>query len=242
MINNIALFNPTFNTNSTDLSNTSKIDEIITAHKKDISVNEKEINNNDSNLYLSTRAQKINSLSNEFFNRGGMNFDDIDLLKERAYQLGLLSKEEYAHLTHTELSEEELKASQDLSSQNIANFIGSFLERLDETDINEDANVSGTESNEENQTLTTLKNTLLRAKEILADIEEAKKDPKFKESLMDSISSLKEIINTNAFNILPIDDKVGLSKAYQSLEIVNKISPMRLSNAKLNLYMQVAFK
>lgn len=243
MINNINLFNSLFNTGSAIPSNTSEVDEIVAAHKEDTSTSVQNTSSNSSNLYLSSRSQKISSLSNEFFGQGGLNFDDVDSLKERVYQLGLISKEEYANLTHTELSDEELAASKDVSSQNIASFIGSFLERLDAIDVKAVTNADNDEEpEEESETLTALKSALSQAKTILIDVEEAKKSPEFKESLTSSLSLLKEVINTNAFEIMPLDDKVGLSKVYQALEIVDKISPQRLTNDKVNRYMQVAFE
>lgn len=246
MINNINLFNSLFNTGSAIPSNTSEVDEIVAAHKEDTSTSVQNTSSNSSNLYLSSRSQKISSLSNEFFGQGGLNFDDVDSLKERVYQLGLISKEEYANLTHTELSDEELAASKDVSSQNIASFIGNFLERLDAIDVkavtNGDNADNDEETEEESETLTALKSALSQAKTILIDVEEAKKSPEFKESLTSSLSLLKEVINTNAFEIMPLDDKVGLSKVYQALEIVDKISPQRLTNDKVNRYMQVAFE
>ncbi|WP_076420380.1 hypothetical protein [Colwellia sp. UCD-KL20] len=243
MINNINLFNSLFNTGSAIPSNTSEVDEIVAAHKQDTSTSVQNTSSNSSNLYLSSRSQKISSLSNEFFGQGGLNFDDVDSLKERVYQLGLISKEEYANLTHTELSDEELAASKDVSSQNIASFIGNFLERLDAIDVKAVTNADNDEEpEEESETLTALKSALSQAKTILIDVEEAKKSPEFKESLTSSLSLLKEVINTNAFEIMPLDDKVGLSKVYQALEIVDKISPQRLTNDKVNRYMQVAFE
>ncbi|WP_077340179.1 hypothetical protein [Pseudocolwellia agarivorans] len=243
MINNINLFNSLFNTGSAIPSNTSEVDEIVAAHKEDTSASVQNTSSNSSNLYLSSRSQKISSLSNEFFGQGGLNFDDVDSLKERVYQLGLISKEEYANLTHTELSDEELAASKDVSSQNIASFIGNFLERLDAIDVKAVTNADNDEEpEEESETLTALKSALSQAKTILIDVEEAKKSPEFKESLTSSLSLLKEVINTNAFEIMPLDDKVGLSKFYQALEIVDKISPQRLTNDKVNRYMQVAFE
>ncbi|XPF93680.1 hypothetical protein ACM9HF_16890 [Colwellia sp. RE-S-Sl-9] len=246
MINNINLFNSLFNTGPALSSNTSEVDDIVAAHIQDVTVNTEDTSSDSPNLYLSTRAQKISSLSNEFFGQGGLNFEDVDSLKERVYQLGLISKEEYANLTHTQLSDEELAASKDLSSQNLASFIGDFLERLNAANVDEVVNADNAdndeETEEESETLTALKSALSQAKTILIDVEEAKKDPEFKESLTNSLSLLTEVINTNAFEIMPLDDKVGLSKVYQALEIVDKISPQRLTNDKLNRYMQVAFE
>ncbi len=99
---------------------------------------------------------------------------------------------------------------------------------------------SGNIRTKEGESLIALKEALSTAKNILADVEKAKADPKFKESLANAISLVKETINTNAFEVMPLDDKVGLGKVYQALEIVDKILPQRLSNDKLNRYIQVA--
>lgn len=242
MINNINTYSSLFNTNaSTTTSSSSEVDDIVAAYKQKMAASEQpELSN--ENLYLSTRSQKIYSISQEFFSQGSLNFDDIDSLKERVYQLGLISKQEYAGLTNTELSEGELAAADALPSQNIANFIGDFLKRLDETDAGKVENTNDSEPAEESETLVALKGALTTAQTILADVEDAKTQADFKESLASTLSFLKETINANAFEKMPLDDKVGLSKVYQSLEIVDKISPQRLSNDKLNRYLEVSLE
>jgi hypothetical protein len=240
MINNINLYSSLFNTHLPTSSGTSEIDEIIAANKQESTSSKQDQLSGDTNLFLSTKAQKINSLSNEFFNQGGLNFDDIDVLKERVYELGLISKQEYAHLTNTELTNEELEASKDVSSQNIAHFVGDFLKRLNESEADKVDNADEEEPYEENEKLIALKEALSKAQLILTNVEQAKTDPKFKESLANAITLVKETISTDAFKLMSLDDKVGLSKVHQGLEIVDKISPQRLSNDKLNQYIQVA--
>jgi hypothetical protein len=240
MINNINLYSSLFNTHLPTSSGTSEIDEIIAAHKQESQVNKQDQSSGETNLFLSTKAQKINSLSNEFFNQGGLNFDDIDALKERVYELGLISKQEYAHLTNTELTNEELEASKDVSSQNIAHFVGDFLKRLNESEADKADKADEEEPYEENEKLTALKEALSKAQSILTNVEQAKTDPKYKESLTNAIALVKETISTDAFKLMSLDDKVGLSKVHQALEIVDKISPQQLSNDKLNRYIQVA--
>lgn len=238
MINNINTYSNLFNPSSTS---TSEVDSIIAEHKESTKVVE-QASNSRANLYLSTRAQKINAISQEFFSKGSLNFENIDALKERVYQLGLISKQEYANLTKTELSEKELAAANELPNQNIVNFIGDFLARLDETDAGKIENSDIDEPVEESETLILLKDTLLTAKAILANVEQEKTTTNFKESLASTLSFLQETINANAFEKMPLDDKVGLSKTYQALEIVDKISPQRLTNEKLNRYLEVALE
>ncbi|XQW84282.1 hypothetical protein ACOYR1_14240 [Thalassotalea piscium] len=238
MINNINTYTSLLNTN---LTSTSEVENVIAEHKQTTALDEQE-QTTSASLYLSSRAQKINSISQEFFSNGSLNFDDIDSLKERVYQLGLISKQDYAHLTDTELSDEELSASQAPPNTNMVSFLDNFLIRLDETDAGKISSEEDDAPEEESETLVLLKETLSTAKTILADVEQAKTETDFKESLTSTLSFLAETINATAFEKMPLDDKVGLSKVYQALEIVDKISPQRLDNDKLNRYLQVALE
>ena len=76
---------------------------------------------------------------------------------------------------------------------------------------------------------------------IISDVEEAKRESDFKESLQATLSTLKDTVEVPAFEKIPLDDKVGLSKVYQTLEIVDQLSPQRLNNAKLNKYIDLSF-
>ncbi|GAA5142468.1 hypothetical protein [Thalassotalea piscium] len=239
MINNINAYSNLLSANPSASSTSAEVEDIIASHKQKEAT--APLNQETStNLYLSTRAQKINSISQEFFSKGDLNFEDIDSLKIRAYQLGLISKQEYAHLTKTELSDQELSASKELPNKNLVNFIGDFLKRLDETNAGKlDTPEDDNNVVEESETLVLLKESLLKAQVILADVEKAKTNPDFKESLASTLAFLNETISANVFEKMPLDDKVGFSKVYQALEIVDKISPQRLNNDKLNRYIQI---
>ena len=239
MINNINSYADGFTSNSNLSPSNTKVDKIVEDYKK--SSADKLTNNNsdkNSNLFLSSKAQKINAISNEFFSNSGPSFTDIEQLKERAYQLGLISKEEYAQLTKTELSQEKITSANDLSTQGIGNYIGDFLIRLEEGST---GNKDDENTNTESTTIEALKAVLTKAKEIITDVDKAKSEPKFNESLSNSLSFLKETITAAEFKSLPIDDQVGLTKVYQTLEIVDKLSPKRLTNEKINQYIKHSF-
>ena len=87
MINNINSYNSLVNTSSTSTS-TSEIDSIIAQHKESTAEQTATVATDQSSLYLSSRAQKINALSKEFFSGDTLKFDDVESLKERVYQLG----------------------------------------------------------------------------------------------------------------------------------------------------------
>jgi hypothetical protein len=235
MINNINSYNGNYNINSSSSSSSSEVDKIIEEHKKSSVTTGDAVSNVSENLYLSSRAKKINAISTEFFNNGAISFNDVDALKERAYQLGLISKQEYAHLNDSGAAVKDISLNEEISSQTLANFASDFVERLDATDVDV------TESETDSQILLALKEAFTAASKILSDVDTAKNSPDFKESLAATLSSIRETINSDSFDIIPLDDKVAMTKVYQALEIVDKMSESRLSNAKINRYIQVSF-
>ncbi|MFT7009684.1 MAG: hypothetical protein ACJAXJ_004236 [Colwellia sp.] len=237
MINNINSYNGNYNINSSPSSSSSEVDKIIEDHNKSSVTAGDAVSNVNENLYLSSRAKKINAISTEFFNNGAISFNDVDALKERAYQLGLISKQEYAHLNDSGAAVKDTSLNEEMSSQTLANFASDFVERLDATDT--DATES--ESETESQILLALKDAFTAASKILSDVDTAKNSPDFKESLASTLSTIRETINSDSFEIIPLDDKVAMTKVYQALEIVDKMSESRLSNAKINRYIQVSF-
>jgi hypothetical protein len=238
MINNINSYTNLFNTSSSASSTTSSVDEIIAEQKESI-VATQSVEQDNANLYLSSRAQKIDSLSREFFSQGELNFTDIGALKERAYELGLISKQDFSHLTQSEVASTGVASDEEESNTSLVSFISDFLERLDETDPTETEEIDSEASEEESEALAALTEALLTAKTILTDIETAKNDPSFKESLTNTLSTLKETINADFFEKIPLDDRVSFTKTYQALDIIDKISPQRLTNDKINQYISI---
>ena len=243
MINSLNTYSTLLNSApsaSTSRSNTSEVDNIIEEYKASSAESEAVSKINDSNLYLSSRAQKINAISKEFFSNDALNFNDVEALKERVYQLGLISKNEYTTLTN---SSSEIESSEnDNQAESIVDFIGSLLERLENDDIesNETDDLTSTPE-EDSAALTALIKALESAKYIISDVEEAKRGSDFKANLQDTLLLLKETIEAPSFEKIPLDDKVSLSKVYQTLGIVDQLPPERLNNEKLNKYMDLSF-
>jgi hypothetical protein len=238
MLNNINSYSSLINTPSTNTS-TSEIDSIIAQHKESTAEQTASVTTNQNSLYLSSRAQKINALSKEFFSGDSLKFDDVESLKERVYQLGLISKDEYAKLTNTSSDIDTNTPNTDNSTLGLTEYMGDLITRL-QADENNDA--SDPESEEQrSETLSILIKALESAKAIISDVEEAKRETDFKESLQATLSTLKDTVEDPAFEKIPLDDKVGLSKVYQTLEIVDQLSPQRLNNAKLNKYIDLSF-
>ena len=81
------------------------------------------------NLYLSSKAQKINALNNEFF-QSGISVD-VSALAERAYQYGLISKSEYEQLNDTRTPENEIKEPAGTTTENLVSFTHQFQDKID---------------------------------------------------------------------------------------------------------------
>lgn len=231
-------------TTSTTKTNTSEVDSIIEKHKASSAEKAAETNSSQSNLYLSNRAQKINAISTEFFAGNNLSLANVESLKERVYQLGLISKNEYAKLTNSAEKAEQQLSSNENSTMSLTNFLGNLLERLqsDDKEKKETDAEDSTSTDGKSETLTLLIKALESAKEIISNVDEAKRATDFQTTLKDTLSLLKETIEAPTFEKIPLDDKVGLSKVYQTLEIVDKLSPQRLSNEKVNKYVELSFR
>lgn len=237
MINSLGLYNSAFNTNSTEAQKST--DEIKVLTEK---YAEKNIENEDSaatgnNLFLSSKAQKINAISNEFFSGAELTFDDIGKLKEKLYQFGLISKSDYANLTSDTVNESSNETNGKVSTTTLTSFIGDFLTRLNDGK----EKVEGVDEANESETIIALTAALTTGKDILANVEEQKNKADFKESLKGTLALLKATISDKSFLGLPLDDQIGLSKVYQALEIVDHLSPQRLNNDKINKYIDLSF-
>jgi len=238
MINNLGLYSGTSNNNSTvSQQNTAEIQAITEKHAQS-SVKSEESAVVDNSLYLSSRAQKINAISSEFFSGAELTFDDVGALKEKLYQFGLISKGEYATLSGTTTDATTSESSANTSTTTLTSFLGDFIERLNKDDDDEDSDEDVTES----ETIVALTGALTTAKEILNNVEEQKLQTDFKSSLKDALALLKETINDKSFEKLPLDDKIGLSKVHQALEIVDRLSPQRLNNDKVNQYIKLSYR
>jgi len=216
MISNLNTYSSLANLTSTtvlssDVTGTSDVDSII-AEYKESTEKSVAVDNNQNSLYLSSKSQKINSISKEFFSGNSLDFIDVEKLKERVYQLGLISKDEYSKLTKDSSSIDANSVANDNSTVGLTNFIGDLI--------------------------TALKS----AKSIISNVEDAKRETDFKATLHATIATLKTTIEDPTFDKVPLDDKVGLSKVYQTLEIVDQLSPQRLNNEKINKYIDLSFK
>lgn len=239
MLTKLNLFNNYFNSNTNNQLN--QVNQKSIKHTEALQTSTNAQTNNNG-LHISSRSQKLNAINSEFFKGGDLTYLDVDALKNRAYELGLISKSEYEHLTSSENAPLKSNKSneEDVSTTSLANFIGDFLARLEK--LEQDESETSDDDEVKSKTLIALKEALSTAKKVISDVESASQDENFKESLSNSLSILQETINADSFEKMPIDDKVGISKVYQTLKIVDNFSPQYITNKKINKYIELSIK
>ena len=189
MINNNTWLNPT-HTTSTNARTNSDYSSQVTNDKQ--SLNSFENSNTTAvvpqeNLHLSSRAEKLNALSNEFFKSGALTAIDVNALVERTYELGFISKNEYLKLSENSVSEETGNKMEKTSTTTLIDYIYEFKERLDKLDDKELEQATP----EEKESLAAMIKSLNSAQRILSDVEEAKRLPNFKSDLKETILIFK---------------------------------------------------
>jgi len=192
-----------------------------------------------NNLFLSSKAEKINAISTEFFKKGPMTQVDVDKLVERAYEYGLISKADYAHLSKSSTSDDSPDDIGQTATASLAGFIVDFQQRFNSADVDEESGEN--QAQEPTNTEIEMNKALDSARAILSDVEQAKQEENFQQSLSHAIATLAEVVRSDSFSQLPLDDRVGLSKTVQALEVVDKLTPQKQNNQFINRYLDVAF-
>ncbi|MFT5755963.1 MAG: hypothetical protein ACI9LM_000675 [Alteromonadaceae bacterium] len=240
MINNKPWFNPIYTTNTNARTHSDLSSQAIDGQQSSTAVdkNNSPETSPQKNLHLSSRAEKLSALSNEFFKSGALTSADVDSLVERTYEFGFISKAEYLKLSENSVTDEVNTQPEKTSTLTLIDYISIFKERLDNLDDQELEQASP----EEKESLAAMKKALTSAQSILTDVEQAKLLPTFKTDLQDTITIFKDIIASDAFNTMALDDKVNLTNIAKTLDIVDQLSPQRLNNKKVNQYIDISLK
>ena len=227
MLNNIGLYGSLANTNVASNQNTVTNVEKLTA-VPELSL-DKKIEGVGENLSLSSRSQKLAAISKEFFSHG--NFSNVDSreLLERVREYELISAEEYDSLSSSSLFQ---RSKEDDNKQTtLTTNLADALNDLEKSVVFED---------EKNLTQSEFKQALNNAENILRDVETAKLDSNFNRDIDYSLLKLKQFSQSKSFVEMPAKQQSVISDSVTALEVINKISPKRLSNPLLNRYLSFA--
>lgn len=227
MLNNIGLYGSLANASATSNQNTvTNVEKLTVAPELPL---DKKIEGVGENLSLSSRSQKLAAISKEFFSHG--NFSNVDSreLLERVREYDLISAKEYDNLSSSSLFQ---RSKEDDNKQTtLTTNLADALNDLEKSVVFED---------EKNLTQSELKQALNNAENILRDVETAKLDSNFNRDIDYSLLKLKQFSQSESFVEMSAKQQSVISDSVTALEVINKISPKRLSNPLLNRYLSFA--
>lgn len=186
-----------------------------------------------SEIVVSSRAQKLKALANEFFN-SGVNATNIAALKERAYEYGLLTQTQYNSLTTKINALPNAKQGDEKTTQSLAQQLNKLDQQIDKRNkaLPED----------KQQDTSKLSAILSQAATILKDPETAITKEQFSKTIETSIKDLNSLIDSDSFTNLPVNERVAITNSVTALSVIESLAPRNLSNNKLNQYLANSYR
>ncbi|MEH6651376.1 MAG: hypothetical protein V7707_15220 [Motiliproteus sp.] len=173
---------------------------------------------NPRSVELSTRAQKIQKLNEEFFSAGPNSVSITPEFIARLTEYGFLSTDEASKLSPS-------VASSDESPSNTLGELSTFIDRF-----SNDMKATDPENS--------LVHTLQKAKSIIQNIDGS--NPSSLASDIKTVGAeLNQYLNSNAGQTLSDEDKTSLNQLEVALKIADKLNPENLSSSKINGYLSV---
>lgn len=176
------------------------------------------LSDNQRGLELSTRAQKIQKLNEEFFPAGAQSVKITPAFIERLNEYGFISNDEAIKLSPSIASSDEVPAR---TLGELSSFIDRFSDDMKE-------------SNPDNSLITTLQ----KAKSIIHNFDGSK--PSSMASDIKTVTAeLNQYSKSTAAQTLSDDEKTSLNQLELALKIADKMNPENLSSSKINDYLSV---
>lgn len=217
----IGLYNSLASTNTALAKNNDQIANLNNVEAaNDVSKEKTSAVGAGENLVLSSRSQKLNAISNEFFSQGNFTQIDSTALIERVHEYGLMNDDEYEQLTSNSLFQ---SADTGEEPYNLIDHLENIKGKLSDTDEHK-----------------ALSDGITGAITILSDVETAKLSPTFKQDISHAISQLSELSNDELYDTLENEEQQTIQSSATSLSIIDRISPQRLSNPFVNRYLDFA--
>lgn len=173
---------------------------------------------NQRSVELSTRAQKIQKLNEEFFPAGPQSVKITPAFIERLTEYGFLSKDEASKLSPSVAASHDSPAS---TLGELTSFIDRFSDEMNATDP-------------ENSLITTLQ----KAKSIINNFDGSKPSA-MANDIKTVTAELTQYSNSTAAQTLNGGDKASLDQLELALKIADKMNPESLSTRKVNDYLSM---
>lgn len=182
-----------------------------------------------SDIVVSSRAQKLKALADEFF-AGGLKGADVAALKERAFEYGLISEGQFNRLTvgTTNGLQEGEKTTQSLAEE--LEKVSKELEKRNK-EVPED----------KRQDVSKITSVLNRVANLLKDPETAITKQQFDKEIEAAMKDLNDIIDSNTFGNLPLKERVTMTNSASALAVIESLAPRAPTNDKVNQYLANSF-
>ncbi|MCG7530361.1 hypothetical protein MHM98_03175 [Psychrobium sp. MM17-31] len=231
-MNSIGLYNSLVSTNylgnQTD-AQVEKADKVTPL--KDVSKDKVSDEGAGEKLKLSSRSQKLHAISEQFFSHGNFTQIDTKALIEKVHEYGLISDGEYQSLTGSSLFKSKFsQQKEDEKPTSLVDYLRDIKKAVDKSE--DGANPSAKNI--------ALSSGLEKAMTILSDVEKAKTSDTFKQDINHAQSELTKLANSESFSKLGSGYQQAVKSTSAALEIIEKISPQRLSNPFVNRYLDFA--
>lgn len=222
-MNSIGLYNSLGNTNTALANKNAQISGIAKAEQsQDVSKDKSSEVGAGESLKLSSRSQKLQAISEQFFSHGNFTQVDTKKLIEKVHEYGLISDNEYQSLGASALFKKDDKAVDDKKVGSLVDHLQSVKNAVDKTDTQENKELSI---------------GLSKAMTILSDVEKAKSSATFKQDINSAMQQLEKLSESDSFKKLDQKYKEAIEGSVAALEVIDKISPKRLSNPFINRYL-----
>lgn len=222
-MNTIGLYNSLANTNQTlgqkneqvtDVSKVAKVNDVSQDKASEAGAGE--------SLKLSSRAQKLQAISDEFFSHGNFTQVDTKKLIDKVHEYGLISDKEFDSLSNSPLFKKAEKNTNNAEPKSLIEHLQDVKKAVDKSDSAENKELSI---------------GLDKAMSILSDVEKAKNSPTFKQDITNAMSELDKLMKSDSFKKLDEKYQEAIEGSVAALEVIDKISPNRLSNPFINRYL-----
>lgn len=182
-----------------------------------------------SDIVVSSRAQKLKALADEFF-AGGLKKADVNALKERAFEYGLISQGQFNSLRTGATNG---LADKERTTQSLAEELEKVSQQLEKR--NKEV------PQHKRQDVSKITSVLSRVATLLKDPETAITKEQFDKDIEVAMKELNEIIDSETFGHLPVTERVTMTSSASALAIIESLAPRAPSNSKVNQYLANAF-
>jgi len=230
-MNSIGLYNSLVNTGypqSTGDNQVEKADKVTPLN--DVSKDKASDAGAGESLNLSSRSQKLHAISEQFFSHGNFSQIDTKALIEKVHEFGLISDDEYQSMKGSALFKSRFEQEEEKEPASLVDYLRDIKKAVDKTE-------EGAKPSAKNISLSV---GLDKAMAILSDVEKAKTSPNFKQDINQAQSELTKLASSDSFSKLGSSYQEAVKSSSAALEIIEKISPQRLSNPFVNRYLDFA--